>query len=97
MLLVFWDCENLWACLAYGKVDLGNLIVEDQDLAEDTLIIGTGPWLGVELELFGSRRGSRYLGGMRLQGHNNIFPGSSPRFHSVPHISYSSNHAPKTY
>lgn len=31
---------------AYGKVDLGNLIVEDQDLAEGTLIIGTGPWLG---------------------------------------------------
>lgn len=44
---------------AYGKVDLGNLKVEDQDLAEGTLIIGTGPWLDVELELFG-RRVSRY-------------------------------------
>lgn len=35
--------------MAYGKVDLGNLIVEDQDLAEGTLIIGTGPCLGLNL------------------------------------------------
>lgn len=40
--------------IAYGKVDLGNLIVEDQDLAEGTLIIGSGPWLGVELKTFWS-------------------------------------------
>jgi hypothetical protein len=37
--------SNEGIILAYGKVDLGNLIVEDQDLAEGTLIIGTGPWL----------------------------------------------------
>lgn len=83
---------------AYGKVDLGNLIVEDQDLAEGTLIIGTGPWLGVELQLFGSAaRFAVHLGGMRLQGHNNIFLGSSPRFHLEPHIPYSSTRTPKTY
>jgi hypothetical protein len=34
---------------AYGKEDLGNLIVLDQVLAEGTFIIGTGPWLEVEV------------------------------------------------
>jgi hypothetical protein len=49
--------------IAYGKVDLGNLIVEDQDLAEGTLIIGTGPWFGVELKLFGSPSRDWHTGG----------------------------------